>query len=109
MIEITSLAELNDVLADPTRLVILDCFASWCAPCLQIMRLLPRLEESVADIAVIAKVEADVTEVFDLYNVKSVPTFIFFKDGVEVERFVGVKPIRDIEAMAQMIHLKATI
>jgi len=68
-----------------------DFWAPWCGPC----KMLGPIVEAMAgeiDYAVIAKVDVDVvSELANEYGVQNIPTIIFFKDGKEVQRLVGVR------------------
>jgi thioredoxin 1 len=69
--------------------VLVDFGASWCAPC-RLME--PVLEAIAAENANIKVVKVDVDECLDLcnpYNIKSVPTFLVFKDGKVVANHAG--------------------
>lgn len=66
-------------------------YATWCGPC---KMLSPILEEIRNEYNQIDMLTIDVDEHFDLaskYGVKSVPTVVIEKNGVEVKRFVGIK------------------
>lgn len=67
-----------------------DFFATWCSPC---KMLAPTIEE-IANETTITVAKCDIDESEDLareYHVMSVPTVVIFKDGAEVQRFVGVR------------------
>ena len=70
--------------------VLVDFFASWCAPC---HHLGPRLAEFARDYAgafLLAKVDVDrEKELAAKYQVQSMPTVLLFKNGKAVDRFVG--------------------
>lgn len=71
--------------------VVVDFSADWCAPC---VRMAPILEEFAAEVAGRAKVcKLDVDESRKTaiqYGVMSIPTLVFFKDGKEVDRLIGL-------------------
>lgn len=77
----------NDVL-NSNKLVVVDFFATWCAPCQMLGPVLENLsKEETYDI-----VKVDIDESQDLaieYNVEAVPTLILFKGGKELNRTMG--------------------
>jgi len=65
--------------------------ASWCGPC---KALKPVFEEVKNGFLNVKFEDIDVDENFELasqYGVRSVPTVVIEKNGVEVERFLGVQ------------------
>lgn len=71
---------------------LVDFWATWCQPCQMLGPIIEELAGELND-AVVGKVNVD--EEPDLaarYNVMSIPTVILFKNGEEVQRFVGVRP-----------------
>ena len=71
-------------------LAFVDFFAEWCGPC---HMMAPKIEElsDECDFADFFKVDIDeATDLCAEYDIQSIPTMIIFKDGEEVERFIGV-------------------
>ena len=70
------------------ELKILDFQASWCAPC---KRLAPILEEIEKETGVtIQKIDVDEDEEHVIaYGVRNIPTLIFIKDDVVVDKISG--------------------
>lgn len=65
----------------------IDFWAQWCAPC----RVISPLVDELAKDYNVEKINVDDNNDMALqYNIRSIPTFVFLKDGVEVERIVGV-------------------
>lgn len=76
---------------------LVDFFATWCGPCKMLEPQLIELSKEKTDINY---VKVDIDQHRELatqtYNVKSVPTLVLFKDGVEVSRRSGFAPKADI-------------
>jgi len=74
------------------RLVLLDCFATWCGPCKMIA---PRIvtmstEEKYRDSVDFYKIDVDeVPDVAQELSIRAMPTFLLFKDGERIEEVVG--------------------
>ncbi len=80
----------DDAIAD--GIVLVDFWATWCPPCRIQNPILEELAEEVYHLADIAKVDVDDHgSIARRFGVRSIPTLILFKDGEEVERFVGVQ------------------
>lgn len=79
--------------------VMVDFFATWCGPCKMIA---PAIDEISAELEGKAKViKIDVDNDKDLaksYDVKSIPTLVFFKNGQIEDKIVGAVPKEDIVA-----------
>ena len=72
------------------KLVVIDFFATWCVPCQMLTEVLHDVEKEYEDVAEIFKVDVDENqEIAIRYEVTSMPTLVFFKDGEEVERKIG--------------------
>ena len=71
-------------------LVVVDFFATWCAPCQMLAPVLIELDKKCGNEVEFYKVSIDESEDAAIrYGVSSVPTLIFFKDGEEIDRQVG--------------------
>ncbi|RLI31165.1 thioredoxin [Candidatus Bathyarchaeota archaeon] len=75
------------------RFVVVDFWASWCPPCRIIAPIIEKLAKQYAGKIVFAKVNVDQNPKTALaYGVTSIPTLIFIKNGVEVDRIIGAVP-----------------
>lgn len=82
-------------------LVLVDFWAPWCGPCRLQVPVLESLAGSLAGRVTIAKVNIDdAPAVADRYGVQAIPTLILFRDGNEVQRFIGVQ---SAEALSEAI------
>lgn len=74
-------------------IAMVDFWAEWCGPCRMLGPTIEKLGEDYAGKALIGKVNVDEEpELAARYGVMSIPTVIFFRDGAELERKVGLMP-----------------
>lgn len=75
------------------KLMMVDFWAVWCGPCRMLAPMVDDLAEKYAGKVVVGKVNVDEEQELAIrYGVMSIPTVIFFKDGKEIDRKVGVMP-----------------
>ncbi|MEM9410345.1 MAG: thioredoxin [Planctomycetota bacterium] len=80
----------SDVLEND-QLVILDCWAPWCGPCMQLSPTIERMALKYEGRAVVAKMNIDDSkEIAAKYQIQSIPALLFFRGGQEIDRIVGV-------------------
>lgn len=79
--------------------VLIDFWASWCAPCRMMGPIVDEIAGERSDIKV-GKINIDEQgELAVRFNVMSIPTFALFKDGGIVKREVGAVPKTGILGM----------
>ena len=71
-------------------LFLVDFFATWCMPCELMRPTLNELAIEAEDKVTIAKLDVDDCEITAMkFGIRSIPTMILFKDGIEYKRIVG--------------------
>lgn len=81
-------------------LVMVDFWASWCGPCKMVAPVIESLADRYEGKAIVGKVNTDdEQELAVKYGILSIPTVIFFKDGVELDRKIGVMPAESYTAV----------
>lgn len=74
------------------KLVLVDFWAEWCAPCRMMAPILNDLANDLPEGKYVGKLNIETYQsMAQRFNVRNIPTLILFKDGKEVNRFVGVK------------------
>lgn len=83
---------LNELIKKGNYLV--DFYAEWCGPCKMLMPVLEKLDDKIN----IIKVNIDkFDDLAQEYRIMSIPTLVFFKDGVKKEELVGFRTKEDLE------------
>ena len=72
------------------NLVLVDFYADWCGPCKMMAPVIEELAAELKDKVVVGKVNVDASsDLASKYQVFSIPTFVIFKNGAEIDRMVG--------------------
>ncbi|HTT66699.1 MAG TPA: thioredoxin [Gemmatimonadales bacterium] len=74
-------------------LVLVDFWAEWCGPCRVIAPILDQIADEYAGKLKITKMDVDAnTQTPMRFNVRSIPSLLFFKGGKHVDTVVGAVP-----------------
>jgi thioredoxin 1 len=74
------------------KVVLVDFWASWCAPCLMMAPVLNDVADGLTGNSHVGKVNIEQYQsLAQRFQVRNIPTMILLKNGVEVNRFVGIK------------------
>lgn len=80
----------NEEITNTNKLVLVDFFATWCGPCKMLSPIISEIANSYSNSIKVCKVNIDENQDLALkYNISSIPTLIFFKDGKLVKSSVG--------------------
>lgn len=70
--------------------VVIDFWAEWCGPCKHISPIVDELAEEYAGKIEVGKYDVDDnSDILADYNIRNIPTILFFKGGQLVDKFVG--------------------
>ena len=83
-------------------LAVVDFWATWCGPCRMIAPILEQLSTEYEGRVKVTKLDVDANiKTGSRFNVRSIPTLLFFKDGKVVDQIIGAVPRTNIEAKLQ--------
>lgn len=91
----------EEVIKNFHKLAIIDFFAEWCVPCQMLTPVLLELDKKYPEVE-IYKVNIDESPNAAItYGIHSVPTMMFFKNGEEVERKIGIESIQKLSEVIE--------
>lgn len=72
--------------------MVIDFYATWCAPCSMLSPIVEKVSEEFEDVAFYKVDIDDNMELASNFHVVSIPTLLFFKDGEAMNEVVGYVP-----------------
>ena len=86
----------SEVMKSP-ELVMVDFWAVWCGPCQMVAPIVDELANEYAGKVKVRKLNTDENQqIASRFGVRSIPTLLVLKDGVEIDRLVGAHPKEQI-------------
>jgi len=86
-------SDFADVIEKGEGLSLVDFWAEWCGPCRMVAPVMEQLAREYGDRLRVAKMDVDANQGVSMrYNIRSIPSILFFKDGKHVDTVVGAVP-----------------
>ncbi|MEP6810024.1 MAG: thioredoxin [Chthoniobacterales bacterium] len=77
--------------------VLVDFWAEWCGPCKMIAPVLDEIAKEKAGTIKVGKINIDHNQSLSArYNVRAIPTLLFFKNGQVVDQVTGMTSKKDL-------------
>ncbi len=91
MIKHTNEVDFNKDIIENNKLVIIDFFATWCMPCKMLAPIFEDVSNKYSDLDFF-KIDIDQNPTLvQKFNIDSVPTIIFIKNGKVINQEIGVR------------------
>ena len=89
---ILTLTDTNFQQQTKNKVVLVDFWVEWCAPCKMMAPVLNDVAGNLTGNSHVGKLNIEQYQsMAQQFNVRSIPTLILFKNGKEVKRFIGIK------------------
>ena len=88
-----------DSIVGAARAALVDCWAPWCGPCRMVGPVIEELAREFGASVLVGKLNIDENpQVAERYQIRSIPTLLFFKNGKLSDTMVGAAPAQQIRA-----------
>ncbi len=90
--KVLTLTDKNFQQQTKNKVVLVDFWATWCAPCRMMAPVLNDVASELSGNSHVGKVDIEQFQsLAQKFKVRSIPTLILFKNGAEINRFIGIK------------------
>lgn len=105
ILNINSIEEYNKLLNDfPNKIIVIDFWAIWCAPCITFAPIFERLNQQFANNFIFVKVNVDqAPSIAQKYRVTGIPTTLFIKNNKIVNKIVGATNFQYMERILEKL------
>ena len=88
--EVTITAENFESLRKGEMPLVVDFWATWCGPCRMVAPIISKLAEKYDGKIVVGKCDVEDNDSLAAeYNIRNIPTILFFKNGQPIDKVVG--------------------
>ncbi|XP_047322808.1 thioredoxin Y1, chloroplastic-like [Impatiens glandulifera] len=101
-------SNLDELLANSDKPVLVDFYATWCGPCQFMVPILEQVSATLKDKIQVVKIDTEkYPSIADKYKIEALPTFILFQKGQPQDRFEGALTANQlIERIDEALEVK---
>ncbi|TFG22241.1 MAG: thioredoxin [Promethearchaeota archaeon] len=109
IINLNTIEQYRDLLEKhPDKVIIMDFWATWCAPCNMFAPVYEKLQQEYANQFIFAKVNVDTNQVLaSHYKITGIPTTLFVKNGTIINKIVGAANYNKMKQILEKIKKKS--
>jgi thioredoxin 1 len=97
VVEITD-GNFDDEIGGGEGLAMVDFWAAWCGPCRMVAPVVAQLADDYEGRVKVGKLDVDANQRTAIkFNVRSIPSILFFQDGEHIDTVVGAVPKPHLE------------
>jgi thioredoxin 1 len=90
--EVTITSENFETLKKGDKPMVVDFWATWCGPCRMIAPIIEKMAKKYEGQIVVGKCDVEENEnLATMYNIRNIPTVLFFKNGTVIDKLVGAQ------------------
>lgn len=103
MIDLTD-SNFKEEVLDSNIPVLVDFWATWCAPCKVISPIIDMIAEEYNGKIKVVKFNVDQShETIKHHTIRNVPTLVIFKNGNEIQRLIGFQSKKEMDEILKKV------
>lgn len=85
-----NISNFNEETTNTDKLILIDFYATWCGPCKMLSPIISEIANEYSNSVKVCKVNVDENQgLAQKYDIMSIPTLIFLKNGEIIKKIVG--------------------
>ncbi|MFX1345993.1 MAG: thioredoxin family protein [Promethearchaeota archaeon] len=106
IIEIHTIDDFNKLLKNfPDKIIIIDFWATWCAPCMVFSPIFKRLQQEYLNDFIFIKVNVDENQILaNSYRITGIPTTLLIKNGKILNKIVGATTYNKMKIILEELN-----
>ena len=103
-------ATFEELVLHNERPVVVDFWAAWCGPCKMVAPEMEKLAAKYDGAVDVVKVDVDANPALSqAFNIMSIPTIAFFRQGEQPQGVVGFRPLEQLEQQFGLQQYAASV